>query len=350
MKHRCDEVLEKLSNYYDGVGSNDENTAIEKHLKECDRCAGEYKKLCALIGELNALPEKPLPADFEEKLQRRLSREGKPLRHINISQNWGRYSVIAAGLLLVIIVRAGFYDNISRYKTAYIDDAALEYKSDVEQNQVPAPTPSAEQKAITNAAVPSETEPVQAPSRRTPAQYSGMQNNDDTSDSQQNESNANEQAAAVPPESTTKQQAEQRMEQPMAQPSEGEQQEIANQKSDEDYAAKKNAPVSSRGMSELRGAAMPQESLYTIAHDNEAPSFVSVTVRVDEFEIVSKILEEEYNAVTENNTITLQLDAEQFTAVMNRLVEFGADVIQQETPQELTANNCVIMPKETTNN
>jgi hypothetical protein len=85
--------------------------------------------------------------------------------------------------------------------------------------------------------------------------------------------------------------------------------------------------------------------VYSVPHSVEPAGFVSIVAKVDRFSTVAAALREAYGAEAANGSIFMTLDAEDFQAVMNLLLQYGAVVTQREPAEGLTANQCVIMPK-----
>jgi len=68
----CAAILDLLSEYIDGTLDVQTRTAVEKHIAVCENCKQELASLRAIVDELRALePVKP-PADFLEKIHKRL--------------------------------------------------------------------------------------------------------------------------------------------------------------------------------------------------------------------------------------------------------------------------------------
>lgn len=76
----CPGIQERLSEYIDGA--LDETTArtVEKHISTCKDCKAMLASLRAVVKELNALERMPAPADFLEKIHRRMKPGPQPNR------------------------------------------------------------------------------------------------------------------------------------------------------------------------------------------------------------------------------------------------------------------------------
>jgi len=76
----CGEVKELFSPYLDGQVSGVEMHAVNRHIKECARCAREYAALQRAQQLLGGLGRKKAPADLALKLRVAISREAARTR------------------------------------------------------------------------------------------------------------------------------------------------------------------------------------------------------------------------------------------------------------------------------
>ncbi|MDR0405934.1 MAG: zf-HC2 domain-containing protein, partial [Clostridiales bacterium] len=156
MKFTCEEAREKLSEYIDEIANGEEQAALQAHISTCGDCADTCDGLRTLIRELNTLPPEPLPPGFQANFRKRLSEEAKPPRRFSVSRRWRGYSALAAGLLFLVLIRAGYYNNFHPVKTAYVDDAALEIAKADNAAAVPKTADSTPEETIPEETVPAE--------------------------------------------------------------------------------------------------------------------------------------------------------------------------------------------------
>lgn len=106
----CEEFAKLLDNYENLT--DEEKLAINDHALQCAHCREELDFTLAIIAELNALPAIEVPADFGAKLNERLDLEkgaaaGLGRRILNsVRRNYGRYSAVAACLVLAVVIGA----------------------------------------------------------------------------------------------------------------------------------------------------------------------------------------------------------------------------------------------------
>lgn len=360
MELKCRDVREKLSEYADDMLAKDEKNAVDRHINSCGDCSAQYRELCDIISELGSLPDQPLPDDFYDKLHKRLSKKRKSIGYI-FAHSYKPLSAVAAGLLLVLLIRTGYYSNINQLKTAYVDDAKLQQEYTAGQTS-PAPADKTDEPAV-----PEKTAGAQSYGR-------DKQNAPQTTDNSkkegeiaekdwaaiQNENEENTQQQSLAPQSGEEIQAEDDQGQQMSDEAiaqelppeippepEKEEQKMAfrmfsgggnMEKADvrADYETDGNVPLSS-----------PDYSYYASSHDDDAPSFVSVIIFVEDFEQAALLLKEKYNAKVIDNSITLELNNDDFQQVMDLMLNFGARVEQQEAKEPLNVNKCVIVPYNT---
>ncbi|NOR12389.1 MAG: hypothetical protein GQ545_03965 [Candidatus Aminicenantes bacterium] len=69
-------VRDKLSEYIDGMLSQEEASAVKEHLDRCPDCMEEYEEMVKIIGQMNQMESLETPEFFVEKVHERLE---KPL-------------------------------------------------------------------------------------------------------------------------------------------------------------------------------------------------------------------------------------------------------------------------------
>jgi hypothetical protein len=117
-------VKEKLSEYIDGMLSQEEASAVKEHMDRCPECMEEYEEMVKIIGHMNQMENLETPEFFVEKvhdriekpksLQRFIKRLFFPLR-IKIPLELA--GVAAAALLVIYIV--GIRGKQQVYEIAY---------------------------------------------------------------------------------------------------------------------------------------------------------------------------------------------------------------------------------------
>lgn len=75
---RCQDVLEMLSPYIDGVLSTAENEAVRVHLAGCPACRAEWEELNNTVSLLQELPEIAPPAGFRAGLMEKIDQLSAP--------------------------------------------------------------------------------------------------------------------------------------------------------------------------------------------------------------------------------------------------------------------------------
>lgn len=378
MKFKCNEIEERLSEFLDDVIEESEKAEFQEHIDKCEACANEYIKLNALVRELNTLPDEPLPPDFKEKLHNRLVKESKTIVYSYFTHNWKKYSAVAAGILLVILIGTGYYDNITKFETAYVDDTALVTDKNIEpvideaensdeegQDNIETPQPqptqtpnhegyAIEQDNQSNNDVPHQT--VQRSSRRQSMMYD-VTDDDIVVNHENSPSDVKEKEPLTGSQIPTPSEKPAALKTPMPSetpkaskiPAEDSQMSIAQVENSEIMFSMKEDTGSekSSGSGARSGLSQPSPAggVFSSSHDSEDPVFVSVKVRIDSFDNVALVLKDEYNAKVVNKSITLELDNEDFQSLMNLLANYGAIVEQDDNFESDKFNKCVISPK-----
>ncbi len=343
MPNECAKIQDKINDYADGLLDDAQKAAVEAHINACPECMNEYRALQKLLGTLGALQDAPVPDDFADNLRMRLAQSKRPSAYVY--RHLRSFSALAAGLLLVLLVRAGYYADFGKYKTAYVND--IELKT-VDGTPSPQPPDGYKEQAATEAPSPEPAATARAAIRK--------QHAEDRTDIQMRRI-----ADTVPvvedtpaPEAAQEYKAFSVLGDTPPAPDNA---DTGNVKMDSNDNA---APTQESGEPLLpdaavkraagTGATMPSPSAeplqkYSVStHDVDEPSFVSVSVQVDDYQAVLTALKA-YNAVDNDGCIVLELDGEDFQNVMTLLVNYGARVVQDETATGLTANKIVITSK-----
>ncbi|RYD01934.1 hypothetical protein N752_27820 [Desulforamulus aquiferis] len=77
---RCQDVMEKLSLYLDGVLESSEREVIKAHLACCPACRAEWEELTLSVSLLQELPELAPPAGFRAGLMEKIDQLPAPVR------------------------------------------------------------------------------------------------------------------------------------------------------------------------------------------------------------------------------------------------------------------------------
>lgn len=102
----CEQFIEEMSLYIDGLIEEDDKMQFEKHLKSCPNCREELEQFKNIISELHSLPQKELPDNFHKGLLLKLyqKKEGNKVQKKAFYQNWKVLSTMAAAFILFIFV------------------------------------------------------------------------------------------------------------------------------------------------------------------------------------------------------------------------------------------------------
>jgi hypothetical protein len=104
-------VRDKLSEYIDGMLSQEEASAVKEHLDRCPDCMEEYEEMVKIIGHMNQMESLETPEFFVEKVHERLEKPSSLQRFIKglffplkIKIPLELAGVAAAALLVIYIV------------------------------------------------------------------------------------------------------------------------------------------------------------------------------------------------------------------------------------------------------
>lgn len=377
MMYSCNDIRERLSEFIDDMLSPEEKTDFEKHISTCDDCKAELEALKCVIREVKKLPAAPLPDGFKQQLHKRLVEESKPKVYKLFNSNWKAYSSVAAGIILVLLLRTGYHNLVIDYDTAYINDKTLTM---IEETDDITPQPKVEDEA---AKITSDDEVQTAESTPTPSQSRNIavasnrtSIKEDLSNNAQESEGASEAETSPAPSDTASTEEDfiegsNEVTEPVQESTtdnlrlfsydtsvstskEDEPQPSADTKSvaprsggggesTKSYGSDNNADTQINA-SEVMPSADTEYSFARI-HDYEQPEYVSVKVAVDNFSVVAHYLSTKYKSDVKNEQLTLSLDHEDFDYVMNYLVAYGAIVTQDDTATNLNLNSCIIVAK-----
>jgi hypothetical protein len=113
---KCEQIMEMLSPYIDGMTTEKENKAIVAHLESCSQCQTELENLRSFCAALQNLPTPELPEGFAEDLHKRLVEENSPLlrpRDIKKPKKQGWIAASVAGIALAAGIYASSFLPIS---------------------------------------------------------------------------------------------------------------------------------------------------------------------------------------------------------------------------------------------
>ncbi|CAM1350986.1 HEAT repeat domain-containing protein [Tenacibaculum halocynthiae] len=102
----CNDVQNQLINYIDNKLSNEEHLKIETHIRVCDNCTNELKKLEDILLIIsNDEIEKPgetLKLNFENFLAKEIKEANTKVISLKSKPDWKSYIKIAASILIVL--------------------------------------------------------------------------------------------------------------------------------------------------------------------------------------------------------------------------------------------------------
>ena len=386
MKYDCYEINERLSEFIDDVLSAEEKSEFEKHISQCEDCKNEYEIMKCLIVEISRLPRAPLPGSFKDTLRERLMRERTPKRAV-FSAHMRTYSSLAAGIVMVLLLRTGYYRHIDATKTAYVDDVPLDTIEETftadESNVNETVRIDTYDSGQTELTAPTDAVPLSEAPGGNERPRARRKSEQPPSDLYANQSEAAVETAdnAAPITAPTVEAvqdssvnaigssiAESRMfgagmssmldfaEEPSAEAAA----ENVKTSADTDGTASIRSGGSGGGAmlapvppaSPTPSIAVPEivpgsvsGSAMTQSHDAQAPIFVNVTVQIDRFDSAASELKAKYGGSASNGKLTLEVGHGDFQDIMNYLAAFNAVVSQDDNASGLTSNICVITAK-----
>ena len=74
----CRKVLELLPKFIENDFSEEERSAVEAHLRECEECRLEFEAMGRLVETLESLPPVGVPKSFKEAVMRALPAQKPP--------------------------------------------------------------------------------------------------------------------------------------------------------------------------------------------------------------------------------------------------------------------------------
>ncbi|WHH59937.1 zf-HC2 domain-containing protein [Petroclostridium sp. X23] len=132
---KCEPIREMMSLYIDNELNDIELVSFNKHIESCAECREELQLLQSVVESCHSFEELEVPENFQHELHEKLVQAQhdrtpvKPPWYLN----WRIYSGIAAGILLVFVLKSQAFDTISnsmqKTEKAYVSDAQLEYST-----------------------------------------------------------------------------------------------------------------------------------------------------------------------------------------------------------------------------
>lgn len=117
-------VRDKISEYIDGMLSQEEASAVKAHLNRCPECMEEYEEMVKIIGHMNQMESLETPDTFVDKVHERLKKRSSLKRLVKglfyplrIKVPLELAGVAAAALLVIYIV--GIRGKQHVYELAY---------------------------------------------------------------------------------------------------------------------------------------------------------------------------------------------------------------------------------------
>lgn len=123
----CEEFGKMLDNYEHLT--DEEKLSLNEHAAQCAHCREELDFMLRMLDQLNTLPAIEVPADFSDKLNKRLDLErgvgfGRMLS--SVRRNYRRYSTVAACLMLAVIIGANGKALINRLQPEVYEGTVVE--------------------------------------------------------------------------------------------------------------------------------------------------------------------------------------------------------------------------------
>ena len=126
----CKNYQDMISDYIDGLLSDDEIKDFETHISKCENCKEEYEITKEIVDSCDDLEEIELPYDFNKKLHEKLVlvNEDKKIKKLPWYKDWKVYSGIAAIFIFAFLLKVQISNYIGSKSTdiAYVKDANLE--------------------------------------------------------------------------------------------------------------------------------------------------------------------------------------------------------------------------------
>ena len=134
----CKQIEEMMSLYIDHQLSKEEILAFEAHIQNCVSCKQELDILKQIVKQCNNLEEEPLPDEFKQQLHQKLIKVQVKQRMQTKTPpwylNWKTYSGLAAGILIMFVMKTQFFDNglmlANKADEAYVYEAQLQKDND----------------------------------------------------------------------------------------------------------------------------------------------------------------------------------------------------------------------------
>lgn len=125
----CKQVRELLSDYIDNLIENEDVTAIEAHLAQCESCRKEYEELLHIVNLLSELPEKKLPDTFDERLHEALlavnaEREAVTVVPVSRRKSFVKRITSVAAIFVVGLFVIAMYNNSDQLMFETMKDSA----------------------------------------------------------------------------------------------------------------------------------------------------------------------------------------------------------------------------------
>jgi hypothetical protein len=141
----CAYASELLSPYIDDLLDEEEARALRAHLDNCAACGAEYDGLVRMREALLRIPERPLPAEFDDRLRRALARpaegaarEARASRSRRRLKLWSSAAAVFAIALLSLFAFGRFdLPRLGSDPENAPNDAALSAESNAEAEAAP---------------------------------------------------------------------------------------------------------------------------------------------------------------------------------------------------------------------
>ncbi len=117
---KCNEVMELISLYIDGVLDAKSEAKLLEHVKTCKSCKQELDETKAMVGLYKNIEEVELPADFKEQLHQKLLEErnkeiSSPQRFVLRHSKLIKLCSSAAAIAIVAFAARGFFGGFKSF-------------------------------------------------------------------------------------------------------------------------------------------------------------------------------------------------------------------------------------------
>ena len=122
-----------ISAYIDKELTETERIDFEEHISGCESCKNELSILQSIVNSCSQIEELELPDNFNEELHKKLMQTKQDQKHNSPPWylNWRMYSGIAAGLIVIVVLKTQVFDYMMKSEKAYVSDTQLNTAADM---------------------------------------------------------------------------------------------------------------------------------------------------------------------------------------------------------------------------